>query len=108
IRRSISEQKDFFAAYVQKQTKPSPIQVFDSYRWHDRNGRIVHTLDYTLAKTREALTEYVDCHCWVFTPESFAKEIQALIDENLIPYRLDVVTKTPEGEIDMFARLTKL
>jgi len=108
IRRSISEQKDFFAAYIQKQTKPSPIQVFDSYRWHDRDGRIVHTLDYTLAKTKEALTEYVDCHCWVFTPESFALEIQALIDENLIPYRLDVVTKTPEGEIDMFVRMTKL
>lgn len=108
VRRSVSEQKDFFAAYLQKQEKPSAIQVFDSYRWHDRDGRIVHTLDYTMQMASKALTEYVDCHCWVFTPETFYDEVQPLIDEGLIPFKLDVVTRTPPGEIDMFARLIKI
>lgn len=108
IRRSVSEQKDFFSAYIQKQTKPSPIQVFDSYRWHVRDGQIVHTLDYTVQMARKAVSEYVDCHCWVFTAESFYDEMQTLIDVGLIPFKLDLVTHTPPGEIDMFARLVRV
>lgn len=106
-RRSISEQKDFFAANILRQTKPSPIQVFDYYRWHERNGSLVHTLEYSIEMARKSISDYVDAHCWVFTTETFYDEIQTLIDENLIPYNLGVVTKTPPGEIDMFAQLVR-
>lgn len=108
IRRSVSEQKDFFAANIDLQTKPSPIQVFDYYRWHERDGELVHTLDYSIQMARKAATDYVDAHCWVFTTETFYDEIQTLIDEGLIPFKLDVVTRTPPDEIDMFARLTRI
>lgn len=108
IRRSLSEQKDFFSAYIEKRRKPAPIQVFDFYLWHDRNGRLVHTLEQSIEMATKAMTEYVDAHCWVFDPESFHREISALCEAGFIPFRLDVVTRTPPGEIDMFARLVKV
>ncbi|CAN7644768.1 methyltransferase domain-containing protein [Mesorhizobium sp. LjRoot246] len=107
VRRALSAQKDFFAAYIERRQKPAPIQVFDSYRWHDINGRLVHTLDYTIHMATKAIGEYVDCHCWVFDPESFHDEIEALCKDHFIPFTLDIVTRTPRGEIDMFARLIR-
>lgn len=108
VRRSLSERKDFFAAYIEKREKPAPIQVFDSFLWHDRDGRLVHTLDYTIQMATKAMTEYVDCHCWVFDPDSLHGEVEALCRDGFIPFKLEVVTRTPRGEIDMFARLVRI
>jgi SAM-dependent methyltransferase len=107
IRRSLSEPKDIFAAYIEKRRKPAPIQVFDFYLLHDSNGRLVHTLEQSIEMAAKAMSEYVDAHCWVFDPESFHKEIAALCEGGYIPFTLDLVTRTPPGEIDMFARLIR-
>ncbi|SFI82211.1 Methyltransferase domain-containing protein [Phyllobacterium sp. CL33Tsu] len=107
-RRSVSEEKDFYGAFIQKQTRPSPTQVFDSFRWHEREGKLVHTLDYAIDKAMQSVNDYVDCHCWVFTPQTFFHEIGMMAHTGRIPFKLDVVTLTPRDEIDMFARLIRV
>ncbi|RWC14053.1 MAG: class I SAM-dependent methyltransferase [Mesorhizobium sp.] len=105
LRRSLTEECDLVAAFVEKRTRPSPIQVYDFYRWHERDGRLVHTPQQSLHMAQMALTTYVDAHCWVFTPESFLIQISNLIAAGLSPFGLEFVTESAAGEIDFFVGL---
>lgn len=75
-------------AYTQKRTRPSAGQVFDHFAnaatansaiaWSPdyRGGAdaLIHTVQQADAQWHKAITtdEYIDVHCWRFTPESFA------------------------------------
>lgn len=108
LRRSLSEEKDLIAAFVEKRPRPSPIQVYDFYRWHDRDNRLVHTIQQSIDMARAAVDSYVDAHCWVFTPESFCHVMDSLAEADLIPLEIEFVTKTPDGEIDFFVGFKKV
>jgi SAM-dependent methyltransferase len=107
IKRTVSEEKDVFSSYVTQQTRPSPMQVFDHFRWYWRDGREVYSRSHALDQARRAMREYVDCHCWVFTPESFCCLAEAVAESGLVPFKLDLVTTTEPGEIDFFVRFIR-
>ena len=102
VRRTLTEERDLVAAFVEQRMRPSPFQVYDFYRWHDRDGRLVHTLQQSLDMARAAMSTYVDAHCWVFTPSVFCEQVGSLIQAGLIPFQIEFVTETVPGEIDFF------
>lgn len=101
-RRTLSEERDLIAAFVEQRRKPSPIHVYDFYRWHDQDGALVHSMEKSFDMARQSQHAYVDTHCWVFTPASFARIMTSLIEGGFIPFELEFVTATPPGEIDFF------
>lgn len=92
---------DLLDAYVNRARKPRTRQLLDcalhvvsgwdsvkAYTGELQPSDIVraHTCETALAIARDALQndKYVDVHCWVFTPRSFAEVMKTLVDYNLI------------------------
>ena len=81
----VSTTGSFLDAYHEKRTKPSPGQVFDHFAnfcklkgqiaWSPKKKgelTLVHDLDDIKNQYNKTCQgEYVDTHCWRFTPESF-------------------------------------
>ncbi|MDP9464424.1 MAG: class I SAM-dependent methyltransferase [Actinomycetota bacterium] len=112
--RSPTVTAEVIHAHLTKATVPSPRQVFDHYScavaWH---GLIswpeeppfteltpVHTEAeaFERAAAVVATAEYVDVHCWVFTPTSFTRLFSALQRLQLVPFSLDACSEVVEGE----------
>lgn len=101
--RAPSGLAEAMSAHVQGLRRPSPRQVFDHHykvvqlplreAWQGRldtaNLSRVHDFGYALAQTRKAQAgEYVDCHCWVFTPRSFLELMAELAEHGFLACRL--------------------
>jgi SAM-dependent methyltransferase len=88
-------------AYAEKRVKPSPGQVFDHFSNESkRNGKITwsaadwggaNELVNAFSKAKEiwkrsvlASGEYIDTHCWKFTPASFRLMVSDLVNLDLI------------------------
>jgi SAM-dependent methyltransferase len=102
--RYLTKPAEIIEAYLEGRRKPSPRQIFDHFSsCVSLNGVITWTgaiqesdlirlytdeqaLD--LAKHSIASREYVDAHCWVFTPDSFFKLIKNLISIDLFSFRV--------------------
>ena len=64
------------------------------------------------AKARKAITEYlaakggyVDVHRWQFTPQTFKEIIVELCSTGLIPFEIEMVNETPQGQLEFVAIL---
>ena len=92
--RELTTAIDWIGAWLQKATRPTPVQILDALSNEVRhNGNIawseiveLHDLKYG-CPPREALrvaleavdsNEYRDVHCWVFTPDSFCNLLRRL------------------------------
>ena len=96
-----------FEAYAEKREKPTYAQVFDGFRmaakyeppeaWAGRPPKqeFHHTRETALALAGTASSTYVDCHCWVFTDESFA----AILDEARVCGLSDAVIVRSEAPV---------
>ena len=112
--RSPTVAADIVEAHLTKPTIPTPRQVFDHYfsavAWH---GFIsweeeppfaelvpVHSENEALdnAAAAAANAEYLDVHCWVFTPTSFRRLFAALQRLQLVPFALERCSETVGGE----------
>ncbi len=51
--------------------------------------------------------EYVDCHCFVFTPYSFLEVVPGLVGMGLFDYEVVGFFETPENEYEFFVSLKK-
>jgi ubiquinone/menaquinone biosynthesis C-methylase UbiE len=51
--------------------------------------------------------EYIDCHCHVYTPESFIKIIKELTKQKLIGFEIDYFIETQPYELEFFVALKK-
>jgi len=87
-------------AWAEKRVRPSAGQVFDhianaskrngNIAWgHDGNGgadELVHTLDEAKAHwlRSNSTSDYIDVHCWRFTPTSFRLILSDLHELNLV------------------------
>jgi hypothetical protein len=106
-------------AHLYQATVPSPRQVFDHYSsavaWRGQIGWgedapvdelvPVHGEAEALERATAAATtgEYIDVHCWVFTPRSFCRVIGSLQRLQLVPFSVEACSDTIGGEF--FARL---
>ena len=57
---------------------------------------------------RHAGGEYIDVHCWVFTPESFSTLIMEIIKKNRLQFQLTFLEPTSSNQLEFYAQLTKV
>jgi hypothetical protein len=112
--RSPTVTADVIHAHLTRATVPSSRQVFDHYSsavtW---NGQIgweaeapfaelvpVHSEAEALERATAVVAsgEYIDVHCWMFTPSSFTRVFSALQRLQLVPFSLDRCSPTIGGE----------
>lgn len=58
-------------------------------------------------RQRHAAGEYIDAHCWVFTPRHFEMLIRDTIDRYDIPLDLTFLEETHRGQLEFYAQLTR-
>lgn len=105
---------DVVQAHLDHATVPSPRHVFDHYSsavlWRGQIGwgeeppfdELVHVHGEAEALERATAAvskgEYIDVHCWVFTPQSFCRLMGSLQRLQLVPFSVESVTDTIGGE----------
>lgn len=60
-----------------------------------------------MAERVTATTDYVDAHCWVFTPETFLNVAERLSGVGLFPFTIDYFHPTEYGDYVFHVRLRK-
>lgn len=70
-------------------------------RWSHKqvNEKLRHNLDPS---------DYVDCHCYVYTPASFVEILRALITERLLDFEVVYFLETQQYEIEFYVSLRKI
>jgi ectoine hydroxylase-related dioxygenase (phytanoyl-CoA dioxygenase family) len=122
--RPVSQPAEMVEAFLEKRRKPSFRQIFEHYALHTRvdlkaawEGQVddalltrVHDERHALQVCRDAQTkdDYVDSHCWVFTPESFVTVLRALTEMDLLDFRVVEFFPTVRGEMDFFVTLERM
>ena len=117
--RRVSTVTDFVTTHRQQLTRPSYGQVFDhiyyattvpdpEFLWRGadipappRNFATAHT------EATRTESEYVDCHCSVFTPESFMSCFFHLAAAGTVPLEVGEIVSTQRGHPDFSAILFK-
>lgn len=61
-----------------------------------------------LGAAEKAEVDYIDVHCSVFTPESFAKIMDELFRANIIKIQLHALRSTQYGQMDFAAMMRKV
>ena len=125
--RPYSTTADFLGAYFEKRERPTPQQLFEQTSLHSRchrgaetvlgfsmtddptNVRPLETLEEAYERWRcqiaEGNDEYMDAHCWVFTPAAFELIIRDLNYLGLVELQLDDVIGP--NAFEFYVRLTK-
>ena len=110
-------------AYIQACRRPSARQIIeaaafsrDNVAWPDwrpngkdslppsalsRLPRVFEWVEQSVAPS----SDYVDAHCWVFTPESFLALADALFAIARFPFVIEAFFPTQPGEIEFIVRL---
>jgi hypothetical protein len=122
--RRTSSGSELVDAYVRRLRKPDVRQIFDhftSYRDIDtaalHDGRItpqalppVHDPRGILEACQRAAEngDYVDTHCWVFTPLSFVDAVDLGNRLHLLPFEIAALFPTAERSHEFFVSLRRL
>jgi SAM-dependent methyltransferase len=67
-----------------------------------------HSLEEAEKSLEESLESYVDCHVWLFTPDSFAEQLHELRLIGRSDWYVDELIPTPTNQIEFMARLRRL
>jgi hypothetical protein len=105
FRRRLTDISDVIGAYLEDRKKPAPGIVYEHFLYVPNeicndpvklhNGEV--SLEYNITKqyhevamkfAKESLGNYVDTHCWVWTPESFLKIMSVLCENDLVKLRV--------------------
>ena len=115
--RRTSSLAEVIGAYLERSRRPTPAQIFDQGAYFsqvDPTATLAGPLDpathLSVPKLREALAtatavaqeaQYLDVHCWVFTPRSLLETLVALVDLGLLPFRCVAFHITEPGDLEM-------
>jgi SAM-dependent methyltransferase len=121
IGRPLSMVGEFVEASIIDPPTPSIKQVFDNYTLVRRvDKRAIWAAPDSSAQsfprihppgTAQAFVkrvmegEYVDCHCWIFTPRSFLDILEALIAAELVAYSVSAFFDTVPGQHEFLVQL---
>jgi SAM-dependent methyltransferase len=96
--RPLSTAGQLIEAYLEKRTRPTPAQIYDAFSqalsvdtdqlWNRHEPPHVHRFSKTCALNLATGGEYRDCHCWVFTHDSFLSLIYELKSLNILKARV--------------------
>lgn len=127
IERRDSEASEIIGAHIDKLEKPSSSSMYDyashyvedvdsGKAWNDPGFFQNDTMSHRWTKT-EALAmaienldndKYIDCHCYVFTPSSFAAILRELSELGLIKLKVANFLETQQGELEFYVALQKI
>lgn len=125
ILRPESTAGELIQAYLEKRRIPTPAQKFDftslwrhvdtqeAWRGYpDLNalrpvGPENVEVAFAQAKEIHETGRYLDCHCWVFTPESFLKCLVLLDRLDLFPFEVVNFLDSPQDEMEFLIHLRK-
>jgi hypothetical protein len=122
ILRPVSTVGEIIDAHLRRAKVPSPKQIYDNYTmvchvdagaaWRGEidpaHLRRIHPPGLARSFVDRAWAgEYLDCHCWVFTPSSFMDAWAQLLQENLVPFALATFHETRYGENEFFVGLQR-
>jgi hypothetical protein len=115
---------DLVDPYLRQADKPTPRQVFEFHSnflnvdtiglWEGRvnydgvNRDDIGDIDQwclDLCKQQLETGDYLDVHCWSFTPSSFADAIYRLVRLDLLRLRLDELIPTPRHALEFYVTL---
>ncbi len=119
--RPTSTPGEVLDAYFRKATVPTTKHLYDNYTlacqvdktaaWlrqiESSKLNRLHPPGLAMSFVRRALEqhEYIDCHCWVFTPKSFMEIADQLSQENLFPFTVSRFVETQYDELEFFVTL---
>lgn len=123
-KRNLTTTGDLLEAFYNRQRKPTIKNIFDYISRHvhvnveDLWAGRANAEDYKNVHTpTEAMefcnrliqkNEYVDAHCWVFTPISLITILQELVELKLLEFEVASFFPSATNEIDFFISLRKL
>lgn len=116
----LTDTGDWLDAYVERRTHPTPGQVFTHFANSCRKGgavawgagaggdlELIHTFDQARAQFEQLMSgaaqDYVDVHCWRFTPASFARLLSDVRALGLV--RLEPVLSFPTEGCEFYVTL---
>jgi hypothetical protein len=113
---------EMLLAHEQGDTRPSVRAVFDHYStvvstsaaelWRGAvpgPDDLIHDLDFVLEQVRRSGGgEYVDCHVWLFTPDSFVAQLRTLARLGRIDFTVHAVSSTGLDDLEFFVTLRRL
>ena len=123
LNRPVSTTGELVEAYLQKHTRPSIKQMFDNCRlaveidvedaWSGRTqapllmGEVALQLAYDQAHSQMKNDNYIDSHCWIFTPESFLNIFEDIIKLKILPLEIDRFVPTSRGTFEFLVRFRR-
>jgi SAM-dependent methyltransferase len=122
IRRRETDPADVVGAWLADSRRPSLATVYDFYArittvdavqaWagaYELDGADDNVeLGLEWARKAAASHDYVDVHCWTFTPSSFVATLRTLYRIGLTSFRVVAFTPTQYGEPEFFCALERL
>ncbi|MBP9738456.1 methyltransferase domain-containing protein [Candidatus Saccharibacteria bacterium] len=125
--RHLSYSSDVIGAYVDNLTSPTSAMMYDyiihcadgidtAVAWGDKDyykkfppkRRWNHqdAVDMCLQNLNPDI--YVDCHCYVYTPTSFAEILRELTENDLIDFEVASFLETQSNELEFYVSLRKV
>ena len=119
--RDVSKPAGVVEAYFRGARHPSPGQVFDHYStvvfleaeqaWSGKLGKPQRKFTDEIAwsmSEKAAAGEYVDVHCWVFTPGSFIEMLRDLVNLGLSDFSVQSYFATERNDNEFYVTLERL
>jgi SAM-dependent methyltransferase len=124
ISRDVSRPSEIIGAYFDKLTKSTSAMIYDSaveYReiapsvgWSEEPWSYKEPTTYFKSEAirRAQLNlrpdEYIDCHCYVFTPQSFFLIMKRLIEHDMCDFEVVNFSDTTKDELEFYVSLRKV
>ncbi len=124
VLRRTSGEAELVDAHVRRLRRPGARQLFDHFFWARdlgaepiASGRVAPSdpsLEpdarnlLELCRITEAEGGYLDCHCWVFTPESFVGALDLGSRLGLLPFEIAAFAETEAGSDEFHLSLRRL
>ncbi len=124
VLRRTSSEAELVDAYVRRLRRPGARQLFDHFFGARdlaaepiASGRVLPSdpsLEpdaanlLELCRITEAQGDYVDCHCWVFTPQSFLAALDLGSRLDLLPFEVAAFAGTEPGTDEFHISLRRL
>lgn len=123
VLRRTSSESELVDAYVRGLRKPDARQIFDHFNgFRDLGAEAIQAgaspadLPPThparelvdLCRRTQESGEYIDTHCWVFTPRTFVDALDLGSRLGLLPFEIAHLEPTPDGSHEFFASLRRL
>lgn len=120
-RRQTSSAADMILAARERRSRPGPREILDFHlnaapldlttAWSDAlrpdppHGLAQYEQALSRLRASEADGDYVDVHCWAFTPLDFARLMRQLAAYRLVDFACTRCTATEPGALDFFVHL---